>query len=122
MGPEARLADAAQQVLERLEAQEVHPLGGQVKLDLLRRTGRLTPRPEHGLVTLGHPRRLLQREHPLVNQPLDDLVEELGQLPLDLLVPLVTAGGVAAQDLEHLGSELPRLDQRVQDRVAERVE
>ena len=121
MRPEARLADAAEQVLERLVAEEVDALLGQVELDLLRRRARLAAGPEHRLVALGHLRRLGDVEVALVHQPLDDLVEQLAELALDLLVLLGVAGGLAAEHLEHVGRELARVHQGLEDGLAEGV-
>ena len=66
----------------------------------------------HRLVAGRHLRRRLDVEIAFVDEPLHELVEQLGELRLGLLV------AVAAQRLEHLGRELSALHQRVEDRLA----
>ena len=92
MRPEARLADGAEQALERLVPQEVDALLGEVELHLLSGGMGLAAGAEHGLVPLGHLGRLSDVEVALVDEPLDDAVEQLAQLPLDLPVPLGVPG------------------------------
>ena len=103
MRAEARLADAAQQILERLVAEEVDPLLGEAEVHLLRGRLRRAARPEHRLVAGRHLRRLADVQVPLVDQALDDPVEQLAELALDLLVPLGVAGALAPEHLEHFG-------------------
>ncbi len=54
--------------------------------------------------------------YPLLDQPFHDAVEQLGEFLLGEFVAL------AAEGLEHFGSELPALDERVEDCLFERVE
>src|SRR2546430_14232562 len=56
------------------------------------------------------------------DQLLDDLVEQLRELALEVGVARRVAGGLATQQLQHLRGELPRLHQRLEDRLAQRVE
>ena len=70
----------------------------------------------HRLVPGRHLRRRVEVEVALVDQPLHEIVEQLGELRLRLLV------AVAAQRLEHLGRELAALHQRFEDRLPQRVE
>jgi hypothetical protein len=73
------------------------PLLGQVELDLLCRRGGLPTRTEHRRIALGHLGRFLHVQVSLGGQPLDDLVEQLGELLLQLAVARRIAGGFAAQ-------------------------
>jgi hypothetical protein len=73
------------------------------------------PAPFDRLVGGGHLRRRLGGQVAFGDEPLHQLVEELGELGLALGVVL------AAQRLEHLGRELATLQERVEDRLAERV-
>jgi hypothetical protein len=61
---------------------------------------------------------LVEVDEALLDQPLHQSVEELGDLPPHLLVPLP----LAAQLAQHLRGELAALDERAQERVLERVE
>ena len=121
--PKLDLPTRAEQVLERLVAEEVDALLGEVELDLLRRRAGLAAGAEHATGSPGGTcGAWLDVEVALVDQPLDDLVEQLAQLALDLLVPLGVAGGLAAEHLEHVGRELARVHQRLEDRLPQRVE
>jgi hypothetical protein len=64
----------------------------------------------------GHHRRRVELEVALLDQSLHELVEQLRELLLAFLV------ATATQRLEHLGTELPALHERVQDRALEGVE
>ena len=72
----------------------------------------------HRLVAGGHLRRRVDVEVALLDEPGDELVEQLGELLGALAIVLA----VAAERLEHLGGELPALHQRVEDRLAQRVD
>ncbi len=76
---------------------------------------------EHRLVALGDFGGLGDVEESFVDQPLDDLVEHLAQLALDGLVALGVAGGLAAEHLEHVGRELARVHEGLEDGLPERV-
>jgi hypothetical protein len=60
----------------------------------------------------------MEIEEPLLDETLDDLVEELGEARGALAVIVA----VAAERVEHLGGELPAVHERLQDRLAQRVE
>ena len=62
----------------------------------------------------------LEVEVALVDQPLDELVEQLGELRS--ISWSCSRRRLAAQRLEHLGGELARLHQRLEDRLLQRVE
>ena len=74
-------------------------------------------RPEYRLLPAGHLRRLGDVQISLFHEPLDDLVEQLGELSLQLGVALGVAGGFAAQHLEHVRRELARVHQGLEDRL-----
>jgi hypothetical protein len=118
---EARLTDAAQQVLERLVAEEVDGLVGEGELHLLRRLARHAARAEHRLLRAGHLGRLGDVQVALLHEPLHDLVQQLGELALQVGVALGVSGGLATQHLQHLGRELARVHQRLEDRLAQGV-
>src|SRR5207248_3899201 len=122
MSPEARLADAAEQVLESAVAEEVDALFGEVELHLLGGFFRHSPRAEQRLLPRGHLGRLADVQVPLVDQLLDDFVEQLGELALEIGVAGRVARGLAAQQLEHLGRELPRVHEGLKDRLPQRIE
>ena len=61
-----------------------------------------------------HLRRCLEVEIPFLDQPLHEVIEQLGELRLRFLV------AVAAQRLEHLGRELAALHQRAKNRLLQR--
>ena len=109
-------------MLQRAIAEEVDPLVGEIELHLLRRFLRHAAGAEHGLLRPRHLRRLLQVQVALLDQLLHDLIEQIGQLFLQLGVFLCVAGRIAAQHVEHLGCELTRVHQRLEDRLAQRVE
>ena len=90
----------AEQPLERLVSQEVDTLLGQIELHLLRRRARLALGTEHRLVALWNLRRLAHVEVAFVDEPLDDLVEQLTQLLLDLVVTLGVTRGFASKHLQ----------------------
>jgi len=46
------------------------------------------------------------------------LIDEIGQLLLDLVIPVLVTRRFAAHELQHLGGELPRLYERFHDRFA----
>src|SRR5438093_218970 len=77
---------------------------------------------EQRLLAGGHLGRLGDVQIALVDQFLDDLVQQLGELALQVGVARGVAGRFAPQHLEHLGSELPGFHQRLEDRLAQRVE
>jgi hypothetical protein len=106
MAPEAGLADTPQQLLQGAVAKEVDSLVRQVEVDLLRRRVGLPSRPEHLLVSLRHGGRMLGVEVALLDQPLDDLVEELGQFLLDLLISILVSCRLTAEHPQHLRREL----------------
>src|SRR2546422_487739 len=81
----------------------------------------IPPGPNSGCWALGT-RGASFREVALLDQALDDLVEQLGELALQVGVPLGVARGLATQRLEHLGSQLARVHERLEDRLAQRVE
>jgi hypothetical protein len=82
----------------------------------------LTAGAEHALIALGHLGGLAYVEVALVDEPLHDLVQQLAELLLQLLVALGVAGRVAPEHLEHVGGELPRVHERLQDRLPQRLE
>src|SRR5256884_9092287 len=122
MGSEARLADAPEQVLQGSVAEEVDALFGEVELHLLGGFFGHSPRAEQGLLPRRHLGRLADVQVPLVDQLLDDLVEQLRELALEVGVARRVPGGLAAQQLEHLGRELARVHERLEDRLPQRVE
>ena len=63
-----------------------------------------------------HLRRRFHREVAFLDQPLDELIEQLRELSLSFLVALAT------QRLEHVRRELPALDERIQDCLTQRLE
>src|SRR5213593_1737591 len=97
VGAEARLPDRAEQVLEGAVAEEVDALVGEIELHLLRRFLRDPARPEQRLLGARHAGRLVHREVALLDQLLDDLVQQLGELALQVGVPL----GVARDSPRH---------------------
>ena len=97
MRAEAGLADAAEEALQGLVAEEVHALLGEAELDLLRGLAGLAAGAEQGLVAGGHLGGLVDLEEALVDEALDDLVEHLGELALEVLVLRGVAGGLAAE-------------------------
>ncbi len=119
---EARFPDAAQQVLERAITEKIDAFVGEIELHLLCRLFRHAAGAEHRLLRTGHLRRLLQVEVPLVDQLLDDLVEQIGELFLELGILAGVAGRVAAQHVEHVGRELPGIHEGLEDGLAQRVE
>src|SRR5256712_634100 len=120
--PEARLADAAQQVLQGAVAEEIDALLGEVELHLLRRFIGHPARTEHRLLAGGHLGRLGHVQVALVDQLLDDLVEQPPQLALEVGVAGRVAGRFAAQQLEHFGRQLARVHERLEDRLPQGVE
>src|SRR5881628_156918 len=122
VGAEARLADAPQEVLQGPVAEKVDAPLGEVELHLLGRLLRHAAGAEQRLLAGGHLGRLGDVQIALVDQFLDDLVEQLGELALQVGVARGVAGRFAPQHLEHLASELPGFHQRLQDRLAQRVE
>jgi len=120
-GPGGQARSAAQQVQFNLTEKGIDFLGYKTLKNLLGRRAGLAAGAEHALVPLGDLGRLGDVEVALVDQALDDLVEQLAELLLDLLVARGVAGGLAAEDLEHVGGELPRVDQRLEDGLAEGV-
>ena len=122
MGPEARLADAAEQVLQGPVAEEVDTLFGEVELHLLGGFLGHAARTEHGLLRTRHLRSLLQIQISLLDQLLHDLIEQLRKLALQLRVLLGITGRVATQDIEHVRGELARIHQRLENRLAQRIE
>src|SRR5882762_1772617 len=120
--PEARLADAAQQVLQGAVAEEIDALLGEVELHLLSRLFRHPARTEHRLLAGGHLGRLGHVQVALIDQLLNDLVEQLPQLALEIGVARRVAGRFAAQQLEHFGRELTRIHERLEDRLPQGVE
>jgi hypothetical protein len=68
------------------------------------------------LLATRHLRRRLHVEKAFRGHPLDEIIEELGELGLSGVV------SIAAQSLEHLGGELAALDERLEDRFAECIE
>src|SRR5206468_3258360 len=101
VAPKARLPERAKEAAQRLVAEEVDSLLGEIELDVARRGFGDAARSLERLVSRRHLRRRVHREVPLVDQPLDQLVEQLGELGLPLFV------AVAAKRLEHVGGELP---------------
>src|SRR5437867_3239456 len=122
VGAEARLADAPQEVLQGPVAEKVDAPLGEVELHLLGRLLRHAAGAEQRLLAGGHLGRLGDVQIALVDQFLDDLVEQLGELALQVGVARGVAGRFAPQHLEHLASELPGFHQRLEDRLAQRVE
>jgi len=118
VGAEARLADAAQQVFQRPVAEKIDALLGEVELHLLSGFFGHPAGAEQGLLARRQLRRLADVQVAFLHQFLDDLVEQLRQLALQVGVALGVPAGLAAQQLEHFGGELPRLHQRLQDRLA----
>ena len=110
------MSERAEDAAERLVAEEVDPLLGEVELHVARRGVGEAPRSGDGLLTGGHLGRSVDVQVALVHEALDEVVEHLRELRLRLLVT------VAPQRLEHLGGELPALDEGVEDRLLERVE
>src|SRR6266404_6478056 len=120
--PEARLADAAQEVLQGAVAEEIDALFGEVELHLLSRLFGHPARTEHRLLAGGHLGRLGHVQVALVDQLLNDLVEQLPQLALEIGVARRVAGRFAAQHLEHFGRQLARVHERLEDRLPQSVE
>ena len=90
-------------------------------MHLLRRAASLAAGPQHRAVSGRHARSLLGGEESLLDQPLDDPVEQLPQLPLDLPVPRFVPAGLASEEADHVGGELAGLHQGVEDRLAQSV-
>ena len=86
MRAEAGLADAAEQALQGLVTEKIHALLGEAELHLFRRLARLPPGTEEGLVAGRHLGRAVDLEETLVDEALDDLVEQVGELALEILV------------------------------------
>ncbi len=82
---------------------------------------RLAAGTEEGLVAGGHLGRVVDLEEALVDEALDDLVEQLGELALEVLVLRGVASGLAAEHLEHLGGELARVHEGLEDGLAEGI-
>src|SRR5947208_1084414 len=120
--PEARLADASQQVFQGAVAEKIDALLGEVELHLLSRFLGHPTRTEQWLLARGHLGRLGHVQVALVDELLDDLVEQLPQLALEIGVARRIAGGFAAQQLEHFGRELARIHERLEDRLPQGVE
>ena len=97
-------------------SQEIDAFFGQIELDVFGRGVGQAAWTHDGLLAGRHLRRRLHVEIAFRGQAVDEVVEQLGQLGLGRFVPF------AAQGLEHLGRELTALDQRVEDRLAQRVE
>src|SRR5712675_1701100 len=97
---EARLPDAAEQVLEGAVAEEIDAFFREAELHLLRGLLGHAPRTEQRLLARGQLRRLREVEIPLLDELLDDLIEQLGELSLEVGVALRVAGRVAAQHLQ----------------------
>ena len=95
---------------------------GEIELHLLRGFLGHAAWAEHRLLRAGHLRGLLQIQISLLDQLLHDLIEQLGKLALQLRVLLRVAGRVAPQDVEHVLCELARVHQRLENRLAERVQ
>src|SRR5207247_1009386 len=106
----------------RAVAEEIDAVLSEVELHLLRGFFRHSARPEEGLLPRRHLGRLGDVQVAVFDQLLDDLVEQLRELALQLGIPLGISGGFTPQQLEHLGGELPRLHQRLEDGLAQRVE
>jgi len=121
VGTEAGLANAAEQALQGLVAEKVHALLGEPELDLFGGLAGLSVGTEQGLVAGGHLRGIVDLEEPLVDEALDDLVEQFGELALEVLVLDRVAGGLAAEHLEHFGRKLARVHEGLQDGLAEGV-
>ena len=118
----ARLADAPQQMLQGAIAKKIDAFVREIELHLLRGFLGHAARTEHGLLRTRHLRGLLQIQISLLDQLLHDLIEQLRQLALQLRVLLRITGGVATQDIEHVRGELPRIHQRLENRLAQRIE
>src|SRR3989475_20622 len=120
--PEARLADASQQVFQGAVAEKIDALLGEVELHLLSSFLGHPTRTEQRLLARGHLGRLGHVQVALVDQLLNDLVEQLPQLALEIGVARRVAGRFAAQHLEHFGRELARVHERLEDRLPQGVE
>ena len=102
---------------ERLVAEEVDALVGEVELDVLARRLADGALARDRLLGAGHLRGgAVRLQKALADQTLDELVEQLGELGVGVLV------AVAAQRFEHLGGELAALEQGVEDGLLEPVE
>src|SRR5438874_1257076 len=77
---------SAESIAQRLVAEEVDALFGEVELDVARRGLGDAPGPGHGLVAGRHLRRVFDVEIAFLNQTLHQLVEQLGELGLSFLV------------------------------------
>jgi len=113
---ETGFSERAEDVAQRPVAEEVDAFLGEVELDVLGGGLRESTRAHHGLLAAGHLRRRLHVEKALGRQALDEVIKELRELGLRGFV------AVAPQGFEHLGRELAALQERFEDRLAERVE
>src|SRR6266702_1507043 len=120
--PEARLADASQQVFQGAVAEKIEAFLGEVELLLLSRFLGHPARTEQRLLARGHLGRLGHVQVALIDQLLDDLVEQLPQLTLEIGVARRVAGRFAAQHLEHFGRQLARVHERLEDRLPQSVQ
>src|SRR5438034_1196980 len=120
--PEARLADASQQVFQGAVAEKIDALLGEVELHLLSRFFGHPARTEQRLLARGHLGRLGHVQVALIDQLLNDLVEQLAQLTLEIGVARRVAGRFAAQHLEHFRRQLARVHERLEDRLPQGVQ
>ena len=121
VGTDARLAHRRQQVPKRAVPQEVEPLSCHVEVDLARRVARFV----HLALSRGLPDRPpqpphlpVQRDVPLLDHLANDVVEEVGDLLLNVGVP----GPFAPQLLDHFGGQLAALGECAQQRLFQRIE
>ena len=115
----ARVAstDRAQQVAERAISQEVERLVGDFELD---RSGRVVEPASHALSPLAFLLEVGRAGHePLFHHALDDLLNEILELLPRLF--LVAIGRVAEQLLKGLVRQHAAAEQRLEDRIVQRL-
>ena len=120
VGAETRGSDRREKALECPVPKEVGALLGQVELHVLGRILGLVDLAHSGDVLDGtwHGRRpLLERQVTFLDHTLDQLVQEVGDLLLNGLVPL----SFATQLFDHFLCELTALDQSLQEGVLQSV-
>ena len=101
---------------QALVAKKVDAFVGEIELDALGRAVRDAAAAFDWLMTRRNLRRRLQVQISLGGKLLDQLVEQFAQLLLRFLV------AVATQRFEKIGRELSALDQRVEDRLTQRLQ
>jgi hypothetical protein len=114
--PEARLAERAEDVAKALVAEEVDAFVGEVELHRLRGFARQPTRSGDGLMSGRHLRRRVDIQVAFSRELLDEIVEQLAEFFLRLL------RAIPAQRLQQLRRELTALDQRIEDRLTQRLE